>query len=252
MNEILRSLSSRKSVREFEERAVEEEKTRAVLEAAFQAPTAGNQQLYTVLRVTDTAKKERLAVLCDDQPFVAKAPLVLLFLADVKRWYDAFGQAGAAPRAPGVGDLLLAVTDAVVAAQNAVVAAESLGLGSCYVGDVNENCEDVRALFSLPEYVFPAALLVIGYPTESQRRREKPARFDPSVLLCENEYRAPEKEEFFAAVMPRAKQLGAEEYLRRFCARKYNSAFSREMTRSVSEYLRQYEQTPPERSERTK
>ena len=43
------------------------------------------------------------------------------------------------PRIPGVGDLLLATTDATIAAQNAVVATESLGIGSCYIGDILEQ-----------------------------------------------------------------------------------------------------------------
>ena len=57
---------------------------------------------------------------------------------------------------------MLAVTDTVIAAQNAVVAAESLGLGSCYIGDIMENCEEQRRLLCLPDYVFPAAIVGIG------------------------------------------------------------------------------------------
>ena len=48
---------------------------------------------------------------------------------------------GCDPRRPGEGDLLLATADAAIAAQNAVTAAWSLGIGSCYIGDVMENCE---------------------------------------------------------------------------------------------------------------
>lgn len=47
----------------------------------MQAPTAGNQMLYTILQITDQNLKERLAETCDHQPFIAKAPLVLVFLA---------------------------------------------------------------------------------------------------------------------------------------------------------------------------
>lgn len=181
LNETLTQLRQRKSVRVFAERPIAPEVKRELISAAFAAPTAGGMMLYTILDITDQRVKERLAVTCDHQPFIAKAPLVLIFLADYQRWYDAYCLAGAEPRRPREGDLLLAWADAVIAAQNTVVAAEALGLGSCYIGDIIENCEEVRELLSLPDYAVPAAILVFGYPTPAQKERRKPARFAPSA-----------------------------------------------------------------------
>ena len=163
MNEIIRSLYDRKSVRVFEDRAVEPEVKRAVLEAALQAPTAGNMALYTILDITDPAKKACLAKSCDDQPFIATAPMVLVFCADYRRWYDVFCSFVDEVRRPDMGDLFLAEADAIIAAQNAVVAAQSLGLGSCYIGDITENFEYHQKLLDLPKYVVPAAMLVLGW-----------------------------------------------------------------------------------------
>lgn len=161
MNEIIKSLYERKSMRVYEDRPIPEEMKQVILEAAAQAPTAGCQQLYTILDITDQKLKEALVDTCDHQPFIAKAPLVLIFCADCKKWYDAFTEAGSEPRKPDVGDLMLAVSDAVIAAQNAVVAAESFGIGSCYIGDIIENCEEQRRLLQLPEYVFPQQCLCL-------------------------------------------------------------------------------------------
>ena len=149
-NRIIQSLYDRKSVRVFEDRRIGEEEKRAILEAAMQAPTAGNQQLYTILDITDAGLKQRLSVTCDNQPFIAQAPMVLVFCADVQKWYDLFIEGGADPRRPGPGDLMLAVSDACIAAQNAVTAAWSLGIGSCYIGDIMERCEEHRQMLSLP------------------------------------------------------------------------------------------------------
>ncbi|MFR2562940.1 MAG: nitroreductase family protein [Anaeromassilibacillus sp.] len=135
-NPILQSLWDRKSTRVFLEKPIPKEAQEIILGAAMQAPTAGNQMLYTILQITDQNLKERLAETCDHQPFIAKAPLVLVFLADFQRWYDAFVFAGCNPRLPAEGDLMLAVADACIAAQNSVVAAQSLGIGSCYIGDI--------------------------------------------------------------------------------------------------------------------
>ncbi len=241
MNEVIQQLFRRKSVRAYEDAAITQEEKRLILEAACQAPTAGNQQLYTILDITRQDLKDALAVTCDHQPFIAKAPLVLVFCADCKKWYDAYRDAGCSPRAPGVGDLLLAVSDALIAAQNAVVAAESLGIGSCYIGDILERCQDQRRLLGLPRFVFPAAMLVFGRPTPQQQERPKPRRCSLEHIVHSNTYRSMDGEELRRMLDYHRGKQSYEDWLAAFCRRKYQSDFSREMTRSVAEYLEQYQ-----------
>ena len=241
MNPIIQSLFDRKSVRVFTDREITPEEKALILEAACQAPTAGNQQLYTILDITDQAIKDALVKTCDNQPFIATGKMVLIFCADCKKWYDAFRFAGCQPRNPGVGDLALAISDATIAAQNAVVAAESLGIGSCYIGDIMENCEQQRQLLKLPEYVFPCCMLVFGFPTQQQMDRAKPVRAAMDHIVHENGYRPMDSQELEAMLM---KNVAAgntyENWIHAFCNRKYNSEFSREMTRSVAEYLKDF------------
>lgn len=241
MNEIIASLHSRKSVRAYLDKPIPPEDKQAILEAACQAPTAGNQQLYTILDITDQRIKDRLAVSCDNQPFIAAAPLVLIFCADCRKWLRAYQEAGQTPRLPGAGDLILAVTDAAIAAQNAVVAAESLGIGSCYIGDILEQRETHQAMLNLPSYVLPAAMLVLGYPTEQQRTRPKPARCAMKHIVHENAYRDLDDAELREMFAPRAGEKGFDEYMVAFCDRKYMSDFAVEMDRSVRAYLKDFE-----------
>lgn len=239
-NETLRGLSDRKSIRQFTNRPITDAEKRVILHAAAQAPTAGNQMLYTILDVTDPALKEKLAHSCDEQPFIAQAPLVLIFLADCQRWLDAYHLAGCSPRAPGYGDLLLAVADACIAAQNAVTAAWSIGIGSCYIGDILENAEYHREILRLSDFVMPAAMVVFGYPTEKQLARKKPTRFSLKQIVRENYYRPLKPEEqhcLFAQRSEQADTFDFNAYIAAFCKRKYNSDFSREMTRSAEIYL---------------
>ena len=90
---------------------------------------------------------------------------------------------------------MLSVSDTNIAAQNAVVAAQSLGIGSCYIGDIMENAERQRELLNLPSYVFPAAMLVFGYPTDGQTERSKPPRSEMRHIVHENSYRDMDAEE---------------------------------------------------------
>ena len=242
MNEVLRQLHDRKSVRVYEARPVEPEVKQAILEAAIQAPSAGNMALFTILDITDPALKEKLAVSCDNQPFIAKAPVVLIFCADYRRWYDVFCSHVDQVRKPDMGDLFLAEADAIIAAQNAVVAAHSLGLGSCYIGDITENYEFHKELLKLPKYVVPAAMLCLGYPTEQQRQRSKPPRHAVSDLVHENGYHM-EKCDRMLTMLSRQEGKSGEEltdWLDRFCKRKWNSDFSREMSRSCTEMVKDW------------
>jgi len=76
MNQVIETLLKRKSVRAYEEREIEPDLKAAILKATLRAPTAGNMMLYSIIDVTDQSLKDRLAVTCDNQPFIARAPMV--------------------------------------------------------------------------------------------------------------------------------------------------------------------------------
>ena len=241
MNQTLKDIYERKSVRVFEDRAIGKEEKRRILEAAIQAPTAGNQGMFAIIDVTDPELKAKLAETCDHQKFIATAPMVLAFCADYQRWYDAYLAHGEAEvRKPAEGDLMLAFEDTLIAAQNAVVAAQSMGIGSCYIGDFLENYETQKEILNLPKYVVPAVVVVFGYPTEQQRERVKPPRFSVEEVVGENTYLRKSGEEFLEMLQKR-QGLEDEAFDRWFTAfynRKYNSDFSREMSRSVHEMIK--------------
>lgn len=239
-NGTIRELFERKSVRVFEERDISAEEKKQILYAAAEAPTAGCQQLYTILDITDPEKKKALSESCDHQPFIEKAPLVLVFCSDCRRWHSAYEEAGLSPRKPGVGDLLLSLSDTAIAAQNAVTAAWSLGIGSCYIGDILENAERQREILGLPDYVVPTVMVVFGFPTEQQKERKKPARFALENVVFENAYPKAEETNLRAAFASRCGEQSFEDWIEKFCRRKYESDFSREMNRSAEKYLEQF------------
>ncbi|MCI8667873.1 MAG: nitroreductase [Dorea sp.] len=246
MNPILEALHERKSVRVYTEQEISKEDKEAILNAALQAPTAGCQILYTILDITAQEKKEKLAELCDHQAFIAKGKLVLVFCADCRKWLSFYKEAGLNPRKPGAGDLLLAVEDAMIAAQNAVIGAESLGIGSCYIGDVMENMEAIKELLEIPSYVYPACMLVFGYPTDQQKERRKPERFHLSDIVCENVYQDKSGKEIREMFTSKTGDKSYDAWMEAFWKRKYESDFSREMNRSMEQYLKEFLSVFPE------
>jgi len=257
MNQIIELLLSRKSVRAYEDRVIPEEVKEVIIRSAMRAPTAGNQMLYSIVEVADPKAKEILAETCDNQPFIAKSPLVLLFLADYQRWYDYYivsgvpelcSEKGEKMRKPEEGDLFLACCDALIAAHTSVIAAESMGIGSCYIGDIMENYEKHKELFDLPEYVFPIAMICFGYPTEQQKERLQPERYKQEYIVFRDKYKRLNKEEFedmFKSTNDRLFGDGTrinevENYGQHMYIKKFSSDFSKEMSRSVQKILKNW------------
>lgn len=255
MNQVIDVLMKRRSVRAYQEKPISAEIRAEILKATLRAPTAGNMMLYSIIEVTNPQMKDRLAVTCDNQPFIARAPMVWLFAADYQRWFDYFlasgveeacAQKNISMRTPQEGDLFLACCDALIAAQNAVVAAESFGVGSCYIGDIMEQYEIHQELFDLPRYTFPICMLVFGYPTPEQVNRPYTKRFDERFVCFENRYHRLSREElaemFAGQESQMAKAKGKEgNFGQAMYFRKFDSEFSREMSRSVQLILRNWQ-----------
>ena len=234
MNETIKSIKNRKSVRVYAQKDIGDMEKKAIIDAALQAPTAGNMTLYSIIDITDQELKDRLSVTCDNQPFIAKAPLVLVFCADFNRWMQIFEKYCDDVRKVSYGDFMLSTVDAVIAAQNAVVAAESLGIGSCYIGDITENYEIHKELLNLPDWVVPACMVCFGYPSEQQIARQKPPRFEAEDVVFNNRYEDKGADKMQEMLMKR-QNLSPDEikdYVVKFCNRKHQSDFSIEMSRS--------------------
>jgi nitroreductase len=155
-------IRSRRSIRVFDERPVEEEKIRAILEAANAAPSAGNLQSYEIYLVKDPTARSRLASMLPKMEFFSAVPLVLVFCANPAR---------AAARYAERGMKLYAVQDATIACTHAMLAATALGLASVWVGAFRE--QDVAGAVNLPAALTPVALLPIGYPLETVEPRSR-------------------------------------------------------------------------------
>lgn len=242
MNQTIQELYNRKSVRVFTDEPITDEEKQIILTSAQQAPTAGNMALYSIIDIQERTLKEELARRCDNQPFIAKAPLVLIFLADFQKWYDIFNTYCEETPKIEEADLFLASQDCVIAAQNTVVAAQSMGIGSCYIGDIMENFEINRELLHLPKYALPYSMVVFGRPTQQQKDRIKPKRFELNDIVHTNTYHHNSIEETKYMFEKQTGKTGKElkEYIIAFAKRKFYVDFRKEMNRSAKAMLKQW------------
>ncbi|MHA1193954.1 MAG: nitroreductase family protein [Promethearchaeota archaeon] len=251
-NKMLKILNERRTIRAYSSRKLTEEEINTIIHSAMRAPTAGNMMFYSIIQVKDQEMKEKLVKTCDNQPHIAKAPLVLLFLADMQRWWDYFKISNVAGQCekenvefqtPQESDLLLASCDALIAAQNAVIGAEALGIGSCYIGDIMENYEVHREMFNLPRWVFPITLLCFGYPRGDKEKILLTTRFPQKNIHFVNHYERLNPEDFNDMLKndPRSAQLKEGESLAHMAYfKKLAADYSIEMRRSVKAALKEW------------
>ncbi|MCX6677158.1 MAG: nitroreductase family protein [Methanothrix sp.] len=155
--DLMQAIRARRSIRNFQERPVEEELLLAVLEAGRLAPSAKNMQDWRFIVVRDSATRRRLAGAARDQQFVAQAPVVIA--------------------ACGTSDLVMTcgqpayAIDVAIALDHMTLAAASLGLGTCWIGAFYED--KVKEILGVPQEIRVVALLPLGYPAEEPEPRPR-------------------------------------------------------------------------------
>ena len=80
---------------------------------------------------------------------------------------------------------MFGLQDAVLMAENLVMAAESVGMGSCFIGNTPYRAEKIIEKFKLPPRVFPLVELAVGYPAENPPPRP---RYPLDYFLFEDQY----------------------------------------------------------------
>ncbi len=242
MNQVIKLLKSHTSIRKFNETKITDEQADEIINSAMRGATAGNMMYYSIIKIQSKNILSKLAKSCDDQPFIENASLALLFVVDNYKWYKYFIERNIKMNfpdyeGPKINDFILGIQDAIIAAQNAVIAAESMEIGTCYIGDIMENCEYHKELFNLPKFSMPIALVVMGnYDTKPQTRK----RFEKQFVVFDEKY--PEIDESFINGMFRSEEKDDLEFAEKFFKRKIDAPFFEEMTRSINLYLKDWKE----------
>ncbi len=155
MNEVLRAIKERRSIRSFKTDPVEPEMIEAILEAARWAPSGKNTQPWRLVVVESREKREQLGRLVTQMDMIRTAPVTIAVLLDTQAGYDRTKDVQA------IG----------ACAQNILLAAHSLGLGACWIGRVRD--EQVERVLEAKEHEELMMLIPIGYPKESPPPRDR-------------------------------------------------------------------------------
>ncbi|WP_206931013.1 NADPH-dependent oxidoreductase [Roseococcus thiosulfatophilus] len=182
-NEHVALLLSHRSIRGYRPDAPPAGTLETLVAAAQSAATSSNLQTWSVVSVTDPAKRAAMAKLAGNQKHIEQCPIFLVWCADLSRNARMAEEAGRVLEGlPYLESFLVAAIDAALAAQNAVVAAESLGLSTVYIGALRNDPEQVSQLLALPPGVMGVFGLCVGYAAEGVANEVKPRLPQASVL----------------------------------------------------------------------
>jgi nitroreductase len=148
--EVYEAVRTRKSVRSYRDRPVEQDKLDRILDAARLAPSASNRQEWRFVVVRDASKRRELAAAAR-QPFIGEAPVIVVCCAETDHHRMRCGHE-------------CFLVDVSIAIDHATLAAVAEGLGTCWIGAF--KTDEVRRLLHIPRAVEVVGLLPLGYPTD--------------------------------------------------------------------------------------
>ena len=235
-SETMRLLFGRSSCRDFLDKKIPSDVLQVILQAGIHAPTAGNLQPYSIIRIEDDEAKKKLAEKCE-QSFIGKAPTLLLFCIDLhrnERWADL--EVAPYSATNSFRHFWVSFQDVVICAQSICTAADAMGLGSVYIGTVIDFPAYIQATFKLPKGVFPVVLVVMGYP----RTRPKPKnKLGVDVVVHSERYREMADQELLDAYnvkYPGEKVLAGEKRLEtvlKVCRKVHGEKFAKKCAERI-------------------
>jgi len=174
--EFYRVIQTRRSIRKYQQKPVPQKTLKRILEAVRIAPSGSNRQPWKLIIIKDKTLKQKLATACNNQKFVAEAPVIIVALA----------QRLALNRGGYMGEMST-LMDATIAFTHLILAARAEGLGTCWIGAF--DYKEVKKLLDVPEEYHVVAATPLGYPAEGEGAFAAPHDRKPlKEIITENKF----------------------------------------------------------------
>lgn len=175
MNEVMNAIMHRRSIRRFENTQIEEDVLQQILQAGLYAPSAGGRQGVLFAVCQDREVNERLGKIkrANSNPRMATADSYVSreqpSIADDPNLKNAFYDAPTVITMFAPKDFLFAAEDCALAAQNMMLMADTLGVGSCYIGQgwtafAGPYGQEILRRWEIRGDYYAVMQLLLGYP----------------------------------------------------------------------------------------
>ncbi len=181
----IEALLKRRVIRKYTSDPISDQTLALLLSASQSAPTKSNLQQYSIIVIRDPAVRNQVADLVPSMPWMKTAPVIAVFLGDVRRIRRLAELRGHDYQNNNADTFMNAAVDAALAMQCFIIAADHLGLGTCPISYVRNRIDDLADILALPDGVFPIAGLCVGYPDDPGYVS---MRLPQSVVVHEDRY----------------------------------------------------------------
>lgn len=189
MNDIIKQLSNRKSIRDFTGESVKKEDLKTIFETALRAPTSINGQQISLIYTTDKEKIKELAILCGGQKQVEVADVFVTFVIDFNRTKYAIESIGKEQFVDKSAEaIVIGSVDAGIMLSSLQSAAESLGYGTTAIGGIRNNPFKVIELLGLPKNTYPVVGTTIGVSSVNAKNAPLKPRIPLKSFVFEETY----------------------------------------------------------------
>ena len=193
MNETMQTILHRRAIRRFDERQIDEELLQQILQAGLYAPSAGGKQGVIFAVCQDREVNERLGKIkrANSNPHMATATNYVSreqpSIADDPKLTNAFYDAPTVITMFAPKNFLFSVNDCAVAAENMMLAADSLGIGSCYIGQgwtafADSYGQEILRKWEIRTDYYAVMQLLLGYPKADDKHPAAKARKNDRIL----------------------------------------------------------------------
>ncbi len=167
MNPKLQPLFARRSVRDYENRPVDDSVLQDLLEAAMAAPSAVARDPWHFILIRSRKMLDAIADGLPNGQMLRRAPVGIVVCGDLDQAHDQ--------------QLSYLLQDCSAAIENLLLAASMLDLGACWLGvhPREERILHLRKLFALPTSIIPVSAIALGWPAQACEAR---TRFAPSAV----------------------------------------------------------------------
>ena len=168
MNDTLKTIFARKSVRSYRSEPVPEEKIQMLVRAGMAAPTAVDKRPWEFVVVTDRAVLKQLADALPYAKMADRAAAAIVVGGDVRKQWGGI-------------ESDYWIMDCSAATQNILLAAESMGLGAVWTAVYPEDSRvrAVRQILGIPPHIVPLNVIPVGVPAGREKAKDK---YDPKQI----------------------------------------------------------------------
>lgn len=164
MSNVIDLLNDHKSERSFTDEAIDDATLERIISTAYRAPTSVNSQQVSIVVIRDEARRAEISKIAGGQPWIAQAPVFLVFVLDMYKSHVGLELIGDQQIAhESVESVVAGATDVGIALGSVMAAARSEGLGIVPIGGIRRDSDAMIKLLKLPQYTYPVAGVVIGH-----------------------------------------------------------------------------------------